>query len=336
MTRISARYLGKRLVYSYVTILVIMTLLFALVRSMPGDFVTAMTGPTTPAGVAERLRDEWGLNQPMWKQYLSFMINYHTFNFGWSPSMNAPVSAIVTRRLPRTMILFGAVYIVGTIMGPLIGMYLGWWRGSFKDRSVFTTGLMAYSIPSFWLAWLIIWLVNYRLEWLPTSYMITQFIDEWGLYGQYGVTHWTVMVDVFRHILAPFLSIVLIGWVGTMLIMRTNMNNVVDSEYVDLARAKGLSERTVLLKHAARTALIPVATGAIVGIVTILDGSVIIENVFNWPGVGDLIVDAVLGRDYPLAQALFYVLAILIVVMRLITDVVYTYLDPRIKFGGEN
>jgi peptide/nickel transport system permease protein len=111
------------------------------------------------------------------------------------------------------------------------------------------------------------------------------------------------------------------------------MNNVTEEDYVFLAQAKGLSERTVMIKHAARNALIPVATQAIVGIAFLIDGSIIIEQVFSWPGIGELIVNAVLQQDYPIAQASFFILAVLIILMRLLTDVVYTYLDPRIKFG---
>jgi len=113
------------------------------------------------------------------------------------------------------------------------------------------------------------------------------------------------------------------------------MNNVTSEDYVFLAQAKGLSERTVMIKHAARNALIPVATQAIVGLAFLLDGSVIIENVFSWPGLGQVIVTSVLSRDYPVSQAAFFMLAILIIVMRLATDIAYTYLDPRIKFGGD-
>jgi peptide/nickel transport system permease protein len=183
-------------------------------------------------------------------------------------------------------------------------------------------------MPVFWIAWLFIWLFNFELGWLPSTYMFTQFPEfEW--------TAWTAIRDVLHHIALPMISLTFVGWVGAMLIMRPQMNNVVDEGYVFLARAKGLSERTVMIKHAARNALIPVATGAIIGLAFLIDGSVIIEEVFTWPGMGALIVNAVLNRDFPVAQAAFFMLAVLIVVARLVTDVVYTYLDPRIKFGEQ-
>ncbi|MFB6221625.1 MAG: ABC transporter permease [Halolamina sp.] len=326
MTRISARYLGKRLVISYLTLLVIMTLLFVLIRSMPGSFIMSMITPDMTPEEVEALREAWGLNEPIWGQYVDFMINYQTGNFGRSPTKRVPVWDLIIRRLPRTLILFGGLFLVGYIVGPIVGMYLGWWRGTSKDKSIFTASLLTYSMPAFWIAWLFIWVFNYELGWLPSTYMLTQFPEfEW--------TAINLIKDVLYHIALPLMSMSFIGWVGPMLVMRPSMNNVTGEDYVFLARAKGLSERTVMMKHAARNALIPVATQAIIGLAFLLDGSVIIENVFSWPGLGQIIVGAVLANDYPITQAAFFMLALLIVVMRLVTDIAYTFLDPRIKFG---
>ncbi|WP_201289553.1 ABC transporter permease [Halobaculum saliterrae] len=326
MTRISGKYLAKRIVVSYLTLLVIMSLLFVLLRSMPGSFITSMISSGMTNEQIQQIRETWGLNEPLWRQYIDFMINYQTGNFGRSPTYNAPVADLMIRRMPRTLVLFGATFLIGFIIGPLVGMYLGWWRGSKKDKSIFSTSLLLYSMPSFWISWLFIWVFNYELGWLPSAYMFTQFPEfQW--------TAFTVMRDVLYHIALPIMSLTFIGWVGSMLIMRPTMNQVTDEGYVFLAHAKGLSERTVMIKHAARNALIPVATGAVVGLAFLIDGSIIIENVFNWPGMGQIIVTSVLNRDFPVAQATFFLLAVLVVIMRLVTDVVYTYLDPRIKFG---
>lgn len=326
MTRISGRYLAKRVVASYLTLLVIMSLMFVLLRSMPGSFITSLISSSMTSEQVDAIRETWGLNEPLWRQYISFMINYQTGEFGRSPTMNSDVWDLIVRRFPRTMILFGATFIMGYIIGPLVGMYLGWFRGSTTDKTIWASSLLMYSMPAFWISWLFIWLLNYELGWLPSAYMFTQFPEfEW--------TAFTVIRDVLYHIALPIISLTFIGWVGAMLIMRPQMNNVTDEGYVFLAQAKGLSDRTVMIKHAARNALIPVATGAIIGLAFLIDGSVIIEAVFSWPGMGSLIVSAVLNRDFPVAQASFFMLAVLIVVARLLTDVVYTYLDPRIKFG---
>lgn len=334
MTRISAKYLAQRLVVSYLTILVIMTLLFVLLHSMPGSFLDTMMSPDMTPDQVERLKEQWGLNEPLWKQYVNFMVNYQTGNFGYSPYYNVPVWNLIERRLPRTVVLFGATTITGYMIGPLVGMYLGWWRGSRRDRVVFSSGLLAYSMPVFWIAWLVVWLFSFELGWFPRKYMRSQFPEQ--VYGPgFEWTAYTVMTDVLWHLALPLLSLTIIGWVGSMLIMRPMMQNVVESDYVFLARAKGLSERTVMVKHAARNALIPVATGAIVGIAFILDGAVLIEIVFNYPGMGQLIVEAVLNNDHPTTQAVFFMLAVVLITCRLLQDIAYTYLDPRIKFGEE-
>jgi peptide/nickel transport system permease protein len=326
MTRISGRYLAKRLVASYLTLLVIMSLMFVLLRSMPGSFVTSLISSGMTKEQVEAIRQTWGLNEPLWRQYIQFMINYQTGEFGRSPTMNTEVWDLIVRRFPRTMILFGATFIMGYIIGPLVGMYLGWFRGTTTDKTIWASSLLMYSMPAFWISWLFIWLLNFELGWLPSAYMFTPFPEfEW--------TAFTVIRDVLYHIALPIISLTFIGWVGAMLIMRPQMNNVTDEGYVFLAQAKGLSDRTVMIKHAARNALIPVATGAIIGLAFLIDGSVIIEAVFSWPGMGSLIVGAVLSRDFPVAQASFFMLAVLIVAARLLTDIVYTYLDPRIKFG---
>ncbi|WP_266076555.1 ABC transporter permease [Haladaptatus caseinilyticus] len=328
MSRISTRYLAKRLVVSYLTLLVIMTILFVLIRSMPGSFISTMITPEMKPPQIERLRETWGLNKPLWEQYMSFMVNYQVGEFGRSPTHKEPVWDLLVRRFPRTIILFGAGFVVAYTVGPLVGMYLGWWRGTLKDKTTYVTGLTMYSMPAFWIAWLFIWLFNYKLGWLKSEFMVDQFgIANW--------TPWLAMTNILHHIALPLFSISFVGWVGAMLVMRPSMNNVTGEDYVFLARAKGLSERTVMMKHAARNALIPVATQAIVGLAFLIDGSIIIENVFSWPGIGKLIVNAVMRHDYPVTQAAFFLLAVLIIVMRLVTDVAYTYLDPRIKFGGK-
>lgn len=317
---------------SYITLLIIMTLMFVLVHSMPGNFVSSMITPEMSPQQIALIEEQWGVNEPLWQKYVDFMTKYHLGEFGRSPTYKVPVWDVIIRRLPRTAILFGATFIVGYIVGPLIGMYLGWYKGTRTEKSTFAGGLFLYSIPAFWIAWLLIWLLDYELELLPSTYMMTQFPEE--VYGEAFQWTWiNVITDVLWHITLPMLSLVFIGWVGAMLVMRPTMVEVVDSDYVFLAQAKGLSERAVMIKHAGRTALIPVATNAIIGLAFILDGSVIIENVFSWPGIGQMLLNSVFNRDYPVMLAAFFMLGVLIVVMRLVTDIVYTVIDPRIKFG---
>ena len=327
-TRISARYLANRVIVSVFIIWAILTLLFLLLKAMPGDFASSMLDPSMDAADIQAVRERFGLNDPLWKQYLKWVGNYLTLDFGYSLRSSVPVIQIIETRFPRTLVLFGTAFLLNLTVGIVAGIHFGWNRGSKTDRFGFISGLTLYSVPFFWIAWLLLLIFSYQgfgVEWLPNAHMTSAFQSEF--------TTWTLVTDVLWHLFLPAASLVLVGWAGTMLVMRTTMQEVLDKPYIQTARAKGLSPSMVKYKHGARNALIPVATQAIVGIAFIIDGSVIVESVFSWPGMGHLLITSVLGQDFPVALASFFMLGVLIVVMRLLTDVAYTYLDPRITFG---
>ncbi|GAA0308739.1 ABC transporter permease [Halarchaeum salinum] len=327
MTRFSAAYLVRRLAVAYATLLVVMTVLFVLLRAMPGTFVSAMTTPGMTGAQVARLEAAWGVHDPLWVQYLRFLLNYQTGRFGWSPTMHAPVADVLARRLPRTLILFGAAFLACYVVGPLIGMVLGWYRDARGGTLALAVSLFVYATPVFWVAWLLVWLFDHHLGWLPSAHMVAQF-------PPFALAPVPVTVDFLRHLALPLLSVVAIGWVGATLLVRPAMRDAARSDFVHLARAKGLRERTVLFKHAGRNALVPVTTSAAIALAFLVDGAVVTETVFSWPGMGQLIVTAVLDRDYPLAQAAFFLIAVVVVAVRLCLDIAYTYLDPRVSFGG--
>lgn len=327
-TRISGRYLAKRLGVSVLVLWVLLTLLFFLLKAMPGNIASLLLNPNLEASDLRALRQQYGLNQPLWVQYLKWLRNYATLQFGYSLRNAEPVVALIARRLPRTIVLFGTAYLINITVGTLLGIQFGWNRGSVEDKIGFSTGLTLYSIPFFWLAWLLLLGFSYKgfgFTLFPSAHMTPAFESKFGWLD--------FTTGVLWHLFIPALSLAIVGWAGNMLVMRTAMQEVLAEEYVWMARAKGLSPTAVKYKHAARNALIPVATQAIVGIAFIIDGSVIIETVFSWPGIGKLLVEAVISRDFPVALAAFFMLGVLIVAMRLLTDIAYTYLDPRIKFG---
>jgi peptide/nickel transport system permease protein len=327
-TRISGRYLLKRLAVSVVVLWVLLTLLFILLKAMPGNMASLLLNPNLTAEDLRALREQYGLNEPLYVQYFKWITNYATLNFGYSLRNTEPVLALIARRLPRTLVLFGTAYLINLTVGTLAGIQFGWRRGSAEDKIGFSTGLTLYSIPFFWLAWMLLLVFSYSeypFSVFPSAHMTPAFESVFG---------WLDLIaGVLWHLFIPALSLALVGWAGNMLVMRTSMQEVLGKEYITMARAKGLSPTAVKYKHAARNALIPVATQAIVGIAFIIDGSVIIETVFSWPGIGLLLVEAIINRDFPVALAAFFMLGVLIVVMRLVTDIAYTYLDPRIKFG---
>jgi peptide/nickel transport system permease protein len=327
-TRVSFQYLLKRLAVSVVILWVILTLLFLLLKAMPGDITTLLLNPNLDAEDLRALREQFGLNQPLWVQYLKWVRNYMVFDFGWSLLSKEQVTVTIARRLPRTIALFGTAFMLNYTVGVIAGIHFGWKRGSRTDRTGFITGLTLFSVPFFWIGWLLLLVFSYKgfgVSWFPNAHMTSAFKSSFTLLE--------LVPDILWHMFLPAASLVFVGWAGAMLVMRTSMQEVVDKPYIETARAKGLAPSTIKYKHAARNALIPVATQAIIGIVFILDGAVIVEAVFSWPGMGQLLIQAILNRDFPVALAAFYMLAFLIVVMRLMTDIAYTYLDPRIKFG---
>lgn len=326
MARITGRYLIRRIGISLLTIYVLATLLFVLMYAMPGSPLDAMIGPGMSADQIEALEDQFGLNEPLWKQYIQFMTSVVFFDFGTSVQSLEPVSERILRRLVPTLVLFAPAFILQYSMGSIIGTYLGWRRGTKVDLTGFTTGLLMYSIPFFWLGWILLGIFSYDLGWFPSGSMLPAFQSSFS---------WSAAVpELLMHMTIPVLSLALIGWAGPMLVMRTTMQDVVDADYIDFARAQGYPEPTVMTRFGARNALIPVVTQAIIGIAFMIDGSVIVETVFSWPGLGKLLVDSIFNRDFPTALASFYTLGVVIVALRLLTDVVYTMIDPRIEFGG--
>jgi len=327
-TRISAQYLIKRLLVSVVVIWAMMTLLFLLLKAMPGDMASLLLNPSLEASDIEALREQFGLNQPLHVQYIKWVSSYAVLDFGYSMRNAEPVVDIIARRLPRTLVLFGTAYLINLTVGVLLGIHFGWKRGGMQDKSGFTLGLTLYSVPFFWLAWILLLIFSYEgfgVAWFPAAHMTPAFESVFDAPG--------LVLGVLFHLFIPAASLAMVGWAGNMLVMRTSMQEVLGEEYIDMARAKGLAPTTVKYKHAARNALIPVATQAIVSIAFILDGSVIVESVFSWPGIGKMLVDSILNRNFPVAFASFFMLGALIVTLRFLTDIAYTYLDPRIKFG---
>lgn len=328
MTRISGRYIARRAVISLLTIYALATLLFVLLHAMPGDILDTLIGPGMSDQQIQDLRVRFGLNQPLYLQYIEFVTSYLVFDFGYSLSELEPVTNLILRRLVPTLILFVPAFILQYALGIIGGTYLGWNRGSRLDLAGFTGGLFMYSIPFFWLAWLLLGALSFELGLFPSGQMLPAFSTEFVWYE--------ALLNLLRHTAIPVISLAIIGWAGPMLVMRTSMQDVVNADYVEFARAQGYPESTVMTKFGGRNALIPVATQAIIGIAFLIDGSVIVETVFSWPGIGKLLVDSILNRDLPTALAAFYSLGVLIVTLRFITDIAYTYLDPRISFGGSN
>jgi len=322
------RYLLKRLGLSILSIWVVATLLFGMFRLLPGDPATALADPRMSESVREMILEQYGLSEPLHIQYTRYIENLATGNLGISFSENQPVSGILLERAANTLILMLTAVVISFVIGPIIGAYLAWRRNTRAERYGVGMVLLAYAAPVFWTGMIAISIFSFNLGWLPGGGMYTPGSNPQGIVESY------LSVDFFRHLLLPLTVTTLYYLTLPTLTMRNNMISVLNKDFIELKRAEGLSEMRILYGHVARNAVLPVFHYAAVAIGFAFGGSVIIETVFSWPGLGQVMWEAVRAQDYPLAQGSFLVIAIIIITLNLIVDVLSTYLDPQATAAG--
>lgn len=317
-------YLGRRLALAIPTILFIVVANFVLLHLAPGDAAEVLAGEAgsaTPEMVAQ-LRQKFGLDQPYHVQLARYLKNTLTLDLGYSQRHGMPIVELIGKRLPATLLLMGttiAIAIgVGVVLGALAARGLNTWR----DRLISVFALLSYATPLFWAGLMLIVLFAIKLDWLPTSGMetVAAFYE--------GPQH---VVDVARHLVLPALTLSLFYLALYTRLMRAAMLEQFDMDYVVTARAKGLDERAIVIRHIVPNALLPVITMAGVQVGALLGGSVVVETVFAWPGLGQLAFDSLFSRDLNLLLGIFFVCACLVVVANLLVDLLYTWLDPRIE-----
>ncbi|MGH7391962.1 MAG: ABC transporter permease [Candidatus Rokuibacteriota bacterium] len=302
------RYLLLRVVQGALTMLVISLIVFLLAR-LSGDPLHIMLPEEATAEDYASAARHWGLDKPLPAQYLAFVGNALRGDFGRSIRLRQPTLELVIERLPATLQLAGAAIAVSLLIAVPIGVLSAVRRDSAIDYGGKVVALLGQSMPSFWLGIVLIWIFAVMLGWLPAS-------------GRGGVEHY-------------ILPAVALGWyqvAAVMRLVRSSMLDVMDSEYVKLARIKGVAEGAVVWKHCLRNAAIPPLTYIGFVVAVLLTGSVVIETVFSWPGIGLLAIDAVRYRDFPLVQTIVLIYAAKFVVINLLVDVLYVYVDPRIRF----
>jgi peptide/nickel transport system permease protein len=311
------RYILQRLFGMIVVMALVVTIVFVIVRVTPGDPAAVMLGPeATQQDIAE-LRTKLGLDQSLGLQYVYYVGQLLQGDLGQSIFLNQPVtSALAERAEPTFFLTLFSILIASGIALP-IGIYAAYRRGSFVDQAATTLAMLAASIPSFWLGLILIQFLAVRLGWFPVS----------G-YGGPGST----FVERMYHLTLPAIAL---GVVSSALILRftrASMLDVLGDDFIRTARAKGLGERRVVMKHALKNALIPILT--IVGLTAavLISGAVVTETVFGLPGVGNLVVSAVLRRDYPVIQGALLVIAALYVLINFAIDMLYLLVDPRVRY----
>jgi peptide/nickel transport system permease protein len=272
------------------------------------------------------LLERYGLHESLWTQYTIFMKDLVRLDLGSSYFYNRPVVDIIKGRLPATLILMFTAMFFAYVIGIFGGAWMAWKRGTRLESLGVTFSLVFRSAPTFWVGLMVIMVFAVRLGWFPAQGMRTT-----GYEGE-SFREVFLSMDFLKHLVLPALTAGLYFLATPLLIMRNSMLEVLSEDYIEMAHAKGLRDSRVLYHHAARNALLPVVTAGALFIGSAIGGQVLIEVVFSWPGLGREIVQAVTRSDYPLAQGSFIILSTLVMVMNLLADVLYAFLDPRITY----
>ena len=379
-------YLLRRSGQIVITLFIFVTLAFFLIQAQPGSYASFYAfNPEVEPEVRASLEAAFGLDKPVWQQYLVHLRNYATGNFGVSfGHYPDSVVEVLLERLPRTVMLFLTATVVSFYTGFVLGKTIAWRRGGLVEYTATISGTLLFTVFTPWFALMMIWLFGFKLGWFPlgkfldplvwrdapvaanvvfTNMIITVallgaftlgallVVRKYG--GQYrrpatavvlglavvgavlgwrlsGVGH--LALDIVLHMALPVITLTLISFAGTMLLMRNSMLETIREDYVMVARAKGLPENVVRDRHAARNALLPVVTSLVFSLAFAIDGGVITEAIFSWPGMGQTLLDAVLKEDLPLAVGAFFFVGVFALIAHLVADILYVYLDPRVRY----
>lgn len=324
----SGHHIGQVVFRAVITLLMVAILNFLLFRVIPGDPAAMLLAGARSSVTTEQMqaqRHRWGLDKPLIPdQLLSYLSTTLQGDFGYSFKFRGKrVGELIMERLPATLALAGLAQIIAIIVGVFLGIYAGWRRGGVIDNLTTGTSLALYSTPPFWLGMLLVVGFSTMLGWLPG-------------YGSYSpgagdVGFLTGLIDRLRHLTLPVLAVAL-GLIGQYVVVaRAAMSDVVTEDYMVTARAKGLTNGEMLMRHAFRNALLPVVTLITLNLGYVVAGAITVEAVFAWPGVGSLTVEALNARDYPVLQGIFLLLGASIVFANLIADLIYGLLDPRVR-----
>jgi peptide/nickel transport system permease protein len=324
------RYFVRKVLNAVLTIILVASFNFALFRILPGDPARLLLpkGKQPPEAVA-RQRKVFNLDKPMWEQFVLYWSDTLHGHFGMSFAEKRPVSQVVAERIWPTVLLVGVGTIIATIVGMIMGVFAGWRRNGTYDIVSTNAGMVFYAMPTFWFGLLMIMLFATRLRWFPTGRL-----EEAGaampMFGPVP-TSWESFTSLARHLFLPAFTFA-IAYIGEYhLIMRSSITGVMKEDFALTARAKGLSENQVLWNHVVPNAMLPTVTLVMMNLGFVMSGAILSESVFNWPGLGLLSYTSMENRDYPVMQAVFLIASIAVIVANLAADIMYYYLDPRVK-----
>lgn len=317
-------YLGRKAAQLGLTLFAVVTFNFVLFRVLPGDPIRliARSGHLSPAAV-EELRRLFGLDKPLAVQYWYYLRNLFHGNFGFSYTYRRPVADILAERMVNTLILLGAATVLIVLLGIGLGVLAAARRGSRIDSSTVVSALVFWSLPTFWTGMILVFVLGVWIHAFPISGVTTP--------GAIYASPWQHVSDLASHLVLPTITLALVDIAQFILITRSALVDVLTEDFILTAKAKGLPRRRVVWQHGFRNALLPVITASALYISLVVGGAIQVETVFSWPGMGRLIYDAVLRRDYPILESCFLIFAVTVILANLASDLLYQVLDPRVR-----
>lgn len=325
-------FIVRRLVLMIPLLIGVSIISFAIIKMAPGDPLMSLAMDpqqmiTITPEEQERIKEALGLNAPLYQQYLWWAQEVLQGNLGHSLISRRPVLTLITQRLPATLLLGGSSLILSLMIAIPIGVISAIRQYSLTDYMATLYAFIGISIPNFWLGLMLIYLFSIRLSWLPTGGKMSFDVDP---------SWWPQLVDTMYHLILPVVTLSAASLASWMRFQRSSLLDVLQQDYIRTAKAKGLNTMTVVLKHAWRNALIPIVTLMGFSLTMLISGSYIVEVIFSWPGMGRLGVEAIFRRDYPLVMGVTIVSAIMVMLGNLMADILYVFVDPRIRYGGRD
>ena len=320
-----ARYfILRRFVEIIPLILGVIIINFSLIHIAPGDPAMVLAGEFQAGPeVLEQLRQEFGLDRPLYEQFIVYLRKVFTGDFGYSHRYRAPVLSLIMSRLPNTLLLIAVSFVLSFLMGVVLAAFASKKPNSILDNSISSLSMIGYCLPTFWTGMMLLTIFSLRLEWFPSGGMQSLKTQFTGIYS---------ILDQVRHLFLPTVTFSAFFLAVSYRLTRAKMIEILREDFITTARSKGLTENEVLFRHALRNSLVPVIAVMGLNLGVMIGGSVTIETVFSWPGIGRLMYDSILSRDYPLLLGIFIVVSIGVILANLVADIITVILDPRIEY----
>jgi peptide/nickel transport system permease protein len=352
------KFLVKRVTIAFAILLFVISINYVIFFIMPGNPTALFINPRgmdqpTKDLMIKRLIEQWGLDKPPEIRFLIYVKNMLTWDFGRSIVSGEAVSTEMGQRLFWTLELMGGSTILSILVGVALGVLVAQKRGGKFDSAIVTSSLITYSLPVFWMGMVLILIFSINLRWLPhANVMPYEWVQEGRMPIAYAISSvgqsWVGSITLnvnpkgllellsgyLSHLALPLVTLTLFQYGGYVLLTRATMIEALTEDYVVTARAKGVQEQNIIFRHALKNASLPLITNAVLAFGFMLGGAVITEGVFSWPGLGRWIFTAITNTDYHVLQAVFYVIAVCVIVANIIADILYGIIDPRIKYGS--